>query len=42
MRKRLPNPLQLAVQVKYRTLTTPTKKEKQDKEDKKQKQKGWE
>lgn len=37
MKKKLPNPLQLQVQRKYRVLITPTKKEKQEKSYKKYK-----
>ncbi len=41
MKKNLPNPLQLQIQRKYRTLVTPNKKDKQAKEDRKAKCKGW-
>ena len=41
-KKKLSNPIQIATQLTYRHLVTPTKKDKQYKLDKIQKQKGWE
>ena len=40
-KRKIPNPLQIATQLTYRHLTTPTKKEKQMKQERKYKQNGW-
>ena len=41
-KKKLPNPIQIATQLTYRSQSTPTKQGKQEKLDRKQKQNGWE